>query len=172
MLEDDNKRFLICLFCQFIQHGFHGFVIWLSRDWLQTINTRYRGLGRELHVQGGWYTHVYLISLFPIPLPLYSYFILPLALCYYVFLPQFVFTLPREFLLPSSHTALADLMTFFLHFYSAWFPPTTLFPFPCPTYTPSTFPTRTITVFTTQFNPFPSQAHPTLHLFPHPPLPH
>ena len=62
MLEDDNKRFLICLSCQFIQHGFHGFVIWLSRDWLQTINTRYRGLGRELHVQGGWYTHVYLIS--------------------------------------------------------------------------------------------------------------
>ena len=33
MLEDDNKRFLI----SFYQHGRHVFVIWFSRDWLQTV---------------------------------------------------------------------------------------------------------------------------------------
>ena len=44
------------------------------------------------------------------------------------------------------------------------------FPFPYSTYTPSTFPTHTITVFTTQFSPFPSQAHTTPHLFPSAPI--
>ena len=45
-----------------------------------------------------------------------------------------------------------------------------LFPFSCPTYTPFTFSTRTITVFTPQFNPFPSQAHTIPYLLP--PSPH
>ena len=69
------------------------------------------------------------------------------------------------------------LPTLSFPYYSAWLPPTTtyvhhvlfhlhisLFPFSCPTYTPSTFPTHTITVFTTQFNPFPSQALTPPHL--------
>ena len=34
-----------------------------------------------------------------------------------------------------------------------------LFTFLCSTYTSTTFPTHTITVFTTQFSPFPSEAH-------------
>ena len=61
----------------------------------------------------------------PIPLPLYSYFILPLVLCYYVFISQFLFTLPCNFLLPPSHTALSDLMTLSFYYHSMWFPPKT-----------------------------------------------
>ena len=60
-----------------------------------------------------------------------------------------------------------------------WFTPLTPpFPFPRSTYTPATFPTHTITAFTTQFSPFPSQAHIPLHLFPlsslprRPPIPY
>ena len=47
-----------------------------------------------------------------------------------------------------------------------------LFPSPCSTYTPATFPTHTITVFTTQYSPFPSQEHTPPHLFPPSPLLH
>ena len=94
-------------------------------------------------------------------------------------------TLPRGFSLAPSHIARIDLMTLYLHYYKAWFPPTTTheypvlyltppfpFPFPCSTYSPATFPAHTITVFTTQYTPFPSQAHAPPHLLPLSPLPH
>ena len=45
-------------------------------------------------------------------------------------------------------------------------PLTPPFHFPCSTYIPVTFPTHTITVFTTQFSPFASQAHTPPQLFP------
>ena len=120
----------------------------------------------------------------PIPLSLYSYFISSIVLCYYVFIPQFHFTLPRGFSLAPSHIARIYLMALSLFYYSAWFPPTTthehlvLFHLHlCP---PSPVllalqphpPTHTITVFTTQYSPFPSQAHIPPHLFPRSPLPH
>ena len=58
-------------------------------------------------------------------------------------------------------------------------PLTPLFPFSCPTYTASTFPTRTLTIFTTEFNSILSLHRHTQHctsslpLLPHQsPIPH
>ena len=36
-----NKRMLISFYCTWHQHGRYVFVFWISRDWLQTINSRY-----------------------------------------------------------------------------------------------------------------------------------
>ena len=35
-----NKRMLISFYCTWHQHGRYVFVFWISRDWLQTINTQ------------------------------------------------------------------------------------------------------------------------------------
>ena len=67
---------------------------------------------------------MYLFSIFT-PLSPCGFSRFPLVLCYYVFLPEFVLILPREFSLPPSHTALIYRTTFSLPYPSAWFPPTT-----------------------------------------------
>ena len=53
-----------------------------------------------------------------------------MVLCYYVFVSQFQFTLPRDFSLPPLHTSRIDRMTLYLHYNSAWFRPTTTHEYP------------------------------------------
>ena len=63
-----------------------------------------------------------------ITLSLYSYFISPMVLCCCVSVLQlhFTLTLPHGF----SHIARINLMTLYLHYNSAWFPPTTTHKYP------------------------------------------
>ena len=77
--------------------------------------------------------------------------------------------IPPRFFAPSLAHRTFHLIALSLYYYSAWFlPQPPLSSFSCSTYTPATFPTHTITVFTTQYSPFPSPPH----LFPLSPLPH
>ena len=62
----------------------------------------------------------------PIPLSLYYYFMSPKVLCCCVSILQLHSTLPCGF----SHIARIDLMTLYLHYNSAWFPPTTTHKYP------------------------------------------
>ena len=42
-----NKRMLISFYCTWHQHGRYVFVFWISRDWLQTINTEASAIRAE-----------------------------------------------------------------------------------------------------------------------------